>query len=176
MSELANEQNYEVVSPPSDLRKKVRVLSPREAKKFDPVKAAETALERLSRNFGDWMENESATLTKAWQNMQREGLSDETLDPLYQAAHNIKGQALTLGFPLVGQVAASFCQLIEHLPRTDALPMALTGQFVEAIRAMVAEGAKDTDNKTGVQLLQTLQSVTDDFLNQFPAKPDSPEC
>ncbi|MEH0072154.1 hypothetical protein V6L77_20735 [Pannonibacter sp. Pt2-lr] len=47
--------DVEFVEPPTDLRKKVRVMSPREAAKFDPVKAAEAALERLSVQFDGWM-------------------------------------------------------------------------------------------------------------------------
>ncbi|WFE92247.1 Hpt domain-containing protein [Roseibium porphyridii] len=172
MAKDAKDQNYEIVSPPTDLRSKVRELSPREAKKFDPVKAAEAALNRLSSHFGGWMDNETVALNSAWENVQANGLSEDTIEPLFQAAHNIKGQALTLGFPLVGQVAAGFCHLIENVPSPDALPTELAGRYVEAIRAMVMEGAKDADNKTGVALLETLQSVTDAYLAQFPPKTD----
>lgn len=166
------EQEYEVLTPPDDLRRKVRVLTPREAKKFDPVKAAEAALERLSSHFGNWMDNETKDLLSAWDCLQSEGLSEDTLAPLFQAAHNIKGQALTLGFPLVGQVAAGFCHLIETVPSADKLPLELAERYVEAIRAMVMEGAKDDGNKTGVELLESLESVSEDYLKQFPPPPD----
>ncbi|TYC65385.1 Hpt domain-containing protein [Stappia sp. BW2] len=172
MADTAKDQEYEILSPPSDLRSKVRELTPREAKKFDPVKAAEAALARLSSHFGTWMDNESATLLRAWEAVRTEGLNDETLASLFQAAHNIKGQALTLGFPLVGQAAASFCHLIETVPSPDKLPLSLVERYVEAIRAMVAEGAKDEANKTGVELLKTLQGVTEEYLAQFPPQPD----
>jgi len=173
MADTAKDQEYEIVSPPTDLRSKVRELSPREAKKFDPVKAAEAALQRLSSHFGNWMDNETRDLLSAWESIKVDGLSEDRLATLFQAAHNIKGQALTLGFPLVGQVAAGFCHLIENLPSPDKLPLELSGRYVEAIRAMVTEGAKDEDNKTGVRLLETLLSVTDDYLAQFPQKEDA---
>ncbi|PVB60017.1 Hpt domain-containing protein [Labrenzia sp. 011] len=172
MADTAKDQTCEILSPPSDLRSKVRELTPRESRKFDPVKAAEDALHRLSQNFGTWMDNETRDLTRAWEIVQSEGLSEETLATLFQAAHNIKGQALTLGFPLVGEVAASFCHLIETVPSPSALPLDLTERYVEAIRAMVKEGAKDDANRTGVQLLETLRAVTGDFLAQFPPEPD----
>jgi len=172
MADTAKDQEYEILTPQTDLRAKVRELTPREAKKFDPVKAAEAALQRLSPHFGNWMDNETRELLSAWESVRTDGLSEETLATLYQAAHNIKGQALTLGFPLVGQVAAGFCELIEHLPSPDKLPMQLAERYVEAIRAMVMEGAKDDDNKTGVALLDTLRSVTDAYLAQFPKKDD----
>ncbi|MBG6142774.1 Hpt domain-containing protein [Roseibium album] len=167
MAETAQDQNYEILTPPDDLRRKVRELTPREAKKFDPIKAAEAALNRLSGHFGSWMINETVTLLRAWETAQTEGMTEETVAPLFQAAHNIKGQALTLGFPLVGRVAASFCHLIETVPSPEKLPLQLTERYVEAIRAMVMEGAKDDDNRTGVELLETLDIVTTDFLKQF---------
>jgi HPt (histidine-containing phosphotransfer) domain-containing protein len=172
MAEIAKDQDYEILSPPTDLRGKVRELTPREAKKFDPVKAAEAALERLSSHFGNWMDNETRTLMQAWDAVRSEGLDEDTLATLFQAAHNIKGQALTLGFPLVGQVAAGFCHLIENIPSADKLPLELAERYVEAIRAMVMEGARDADNKTGVTLLETLLGVTDEYLAQFPKKPE----
>ncbi|WP_305989416.1 Hpt domain-containing protein [Roseibium sp. MMSF_3544] len=170
MAETARDQDYEILTPPTTLRSKVRELTPREAKKFDPVKAAEAALKRISGHFGTWMDNETKALLGAWECVQHEGMSQETLDPLFQAAHNIKGQALTLGFPLVGQVAASLCHLIETVPAPEMLPLPLMERYVEAIRAMVMEGAKDIDNKTGVELLETLETVSGEFLKQFPSK------
>jgi len=170
MASSAQDQDYEIVQNPTDLRKKVRELSPREARKFDPVKAAEAALARIAPHFGSWMENEARALVNAWEKVQSDGLTEETVDALYQAAHNIKGQALTLGFPLVGDVAASFCHLIETLPNKQDLPFTLAEGFVEAVRAMVSEGAKDTANKTGVELLETLRTATEAYLAQFPPK------
>ncbi|WP_417672332.1 Hpt domain-containing protein [Roseibium sp.] len=163
-AETLEDGDYERLTPPTDLRKKVRIMSKREAAKFDPVKAAEQALARLSQNFGDWMSNETKTLTDSWDHIQKDGLTKESLDTLYQGAHNIKGQALTLGYPLVGSVAASFCHLIETVPSPEALPLPLVEQYVEAIRAMVAEGAKDENNTTGAALLDKLTEVTNDYL------------
>ena len=163
-AESLEDEEYEVLTPPTDLRKKVRMMGKWEAAKFDPVKAAEDALQRLSQNFGSWMANEAKDLMSAWATIQRDGLTSESLDTMYQCAHNIKGQALTLGYPLVGSVASSFCHLIETVPSPQDLPLPLVEQYVEAIRAMVAENAKDEQNQTGAALLDRLKEVTDDYL------------
>ncbi|ADZ70080.1 Hpt domain-containing protein [Polymorphum gilvum] len=161
---------YEIVTPPTDLRKKVRVLSPREAAKFDPVKAAEAALECLSSHFDSWMGKEVDDLFSAWSAIQADGMDKAHLQTLYQAAHNIKGQAQTLGYPLVGSVAANFCHLIESIADSQDLPLPLVGQHVEAIRAMVAENARDDANRTGVALLARLKDVTEDYLEKYAAR------
>jgi len=174
-AEEASDDGYEIITPPTDLRSKVRVLTKREAAKFDPVKAAEAAIERLSQNFGTWMLNETRDLCAAWDAIEARGPNAENLDTLYQATHNIKGQALTLGYPLVGDVAARFCTLIERLPDPSDLPVELSARYVEAIRAMVSEGAKDEANKTGAELLETLSEVTDAFLKTLPQKDEKPD-
>ena len=167
------DEEREILSPPTDLRKKVRILSKREAKNFDPVKAAEQALERLSGKFDGWMSNETSELMDAYDTIRAEGLDKANLETLYQAVHNMKGQALTLGYPLVGSVAGSFCRLLEHVPGPEKLPLSLTEQYVEAIRAMVTEGARDTDNAMGAALAARLEEVTEDYLRQFPPKTEN---
>ena len=160
----------EVLTPPVDLRKKVRILNNREAAKFDPVKAAETALSRLSGNFDGWMQKETEDLATAFDAIRTEGVNEGNLDTLFQAVHNIKGQAITLGYPLVGQVAASFCRLIEHVPSPEKLPLPLAEQYVEAIRAMVAEDARDTANTIGAALLKKLSDVSEEYLASLEGK------
>ncbi|MTI42229.1 Hpt domain-containing protein [Roseibium hamelinense] len=166
-AKTAEGEEYEVLTPPTDLRQKVRILTKREAAKFDPVAAAEAAIQRLSSNFGTWMDKETEDLLGAMQHLRDGGADAERLDRLYQSAHNIKGQALTLGYPLVGSVAASFCHLIENLPEPSDFPMELGERYVEAIRAMVSEGAKDADNPTGSKLLESLTEVSDAYLEKF---------
>lgn len=165
-SDFTDDEAYEVVKPPKDLRKKVRIMSPREAKNFDPVKAAETALARLSQNFDGWMVNGSKELHEAYENLAANGINAETVGRLYQAAHNMKGQAATLGYPLVGDVAGSLCYLIEEVPSPSDLPKALLAQYVDAIRAMVSENARDQQNALGTALLAKLNEVTNDYLSQ----------
>lgn len=171
MADNNEEQEYEVSKPPTDLRKKVRELTAREARKFDPIKAAELALERLSSKFDGWMENETKTLLKAWETLKQSPPTSEAIDELFQTAHNIKGQAHTLGFPLVGNVAAELCYLLEHLPTPEDLPKSLCERYIEAIRAMVLEGAKDENDATGAELLKTLRSVTDNFIEKNSKTP-----
>lgn len=168
-AETLEETDYEVLSPPNDLRKKVRVLNKRESAKFDPVKAAEAALQRISKNFDGWMKTEAMELVTIFEAIKENGIDAERLDALFQSVHNLKGQAVTLGYPLIGSVAASFCQLIEHVPAPDALPLALAEQYVIAIRAMVTEDARSMDNETGAALLNKLSEVTDGYLAQFNA-------
>jgi len=167
--DILDDPNLERFSAPTDLRKKVRVMSPREAAKFDPVKAAEQALEKLSTQFDTWMGNEIDELLDALKALKEDPTSRDLQVTLFQAAHNIRGQGETLGYPLVGHVAGSLCRLIDGMPSPTKLPMALVEQHVEAIRAMVAEDARDNANTIGNALFNKLADVTDDYLDQVNA-------
>ncbi len=163
---------YELVKPPRDLRSKVRVMSDREAARFDPIKSAEAALQRLSHDFDDWMATEAGALSDAWTDIQSNGMDEERCASLFRAAHDIKGQASTFGYPLVGAVAGNLCHLIEHVKPQD-LPQTLVAQHVDAIRAMVAETARQEENPTALALVERLADVTEDFIKR--TVPDADE-
>lgn len=127
---------------------------------------AEQALQQLSVNFDDWMLKESAQLTAARDGAKQALYSEETLTELFQAAHNLKGQASTLGYPFADEICASLCRLIEKTGEKSRLPTCLVDQHVDAVRALVSEGAKGSDNPTASVLAKRLRDVTNDFLQQ----------
>ncbi|MCH8239128.1 MAG: Hpt domain-containing protein [Proteobacteria bacterium] len=132
---------------------------------------AEKALDKLSVNFDDWMATESKNLTAARDAARAAGFSPDTLGVLFQAAHNLKGQASTLGYPFADEICASLCRLIDKIPDKSRLPLVLLDQHVDAVRALVAEAAKGTDNPKASVLARRLQNVTSDFLAQEFARP-----
>ena len=132
---------------------------------------AEQALQQLSVNFDDWMLKESTQLTSARDAAKQALYSEETLTELFQAAHNLKGQASTLGYPFADEICASLCRLIEKTDDITRLPTSLVDQHVDAVRALVHEGAKGNDNPTASVLAKRLRDVTNDFLQQKSPSP-----
>ena len=65
----------------------------------DPVARAEAALAQLSNEFADWMHAECERLDAARQEVKRLGFTKKTHDELFRAAHDIKGEAATFGYP-----------------------------------------------------------------------------
>lgn len=131
---------------------------------------AEKALDKLSVNFDEWMATESRNLTAARDAAEAAAFSPDTLGVLFQAAHNLKGQASTLGYPFADEICASLCRLIDKIPDKSRIPLVLVDQHVDAVRAVVAEVAKGTDNPKASVLAKRLQDVTSDFLAQEIAR------
>jgi hypothetical protein len=124
------------------------------------VARAEAAIAVLSPQFESWMENEVGTVAKTWQKWKALDFGDgEERETFYRSAHDLKGQAATLGFPLAAQVAASLCALLEAPNAQNPIPTELIGQHVNAIRAIYRERAKDESDRVGMALVVALEEM-----------------
>src|SRR6185295_3391415 len=99
----------EIFMPPNILKAKVGSV----AGGIDTaaIKRAEAAMETLKAEFNDWLTDDIARLTKV-----RGGFANsatpEMRAELFRAAHDLKGQADTYGYPLVARVASSLANLL----------------------------------------------------------------
>ena len=158
---MASYADHEVITPPNRLQKAVAIAKPAG---FDPIARAEEALGNLASEFSGWMNQECEQLDEARQKVKAEGFAEETRDTLFRAAHDIKGEAATFGFPLVAPPAESLCRLIEHTPDMARIPLELVDQHVDAIRAIIREGARPDIEDVAWALTRRLRDVTDEFL------------
>ncbi len=158
---VATLADHEVITPPHELRK---ALTQATDSDDDPVARAEAALAQLSTEFADWMHSECERLEAARQEVKRAGFTKQTRDELFRAAHDIKGEAATFGYPAVTAVADSLCRLIEHTPDMTRIPLALVEQHVDAVRAIAREHARTDLAAIATALTRRLREVTDEFL------------
>ncbi len=162
--------DHEIITPPNELRKAVAAAGPDDD---DPVARAEAALVQLSSEFTAWMQAECERIETARQAIKLLGMTEHTHNALFRAAHDIKGEAGTFGYPEVVGVADSLCRLLEHTPEIARIPVVLIDQHVDAVRAMTRETARPDKAEVADALVRRLREVTDDFLkreNEF--RPD----
>jgi hypothetical protein len=156
--------DYEVITPANELRMAVFEDGKPGMAGDNPIARAEKALAELSSEFSSWMNSECDRLDAARRDVKAKGFSKATRDALFLAAHDIKGQAATFGYPLVASSADSLCRLIEHTPDVNRIPLALVDQHVEAIRAIIREKARSDVVQIADALTKRLREVTDEFL------------
>jgi len=152
--------DHEVITPPNRLQAAVG----RAIEGDDPVARAEAALAQLSSEFSRWMNDECEQLDRAHRNVRQSGMTALAHDALFRSAHDIKGQAATLGFPLVAAVAESLCCLIEETHDPARIPLDLVDQHVDAVRAIVREHGRPHAEATAAQLTRTLRQVCEEFI------------
>jgi HPt (histidine-containing phosphotransfer) domain-containing protein len=159
---VATYADYEVITPPHDLRKAVAAADDDD----DPVARAEAALVELSSEFAAWMQAECERLETARQAFVDAGMTKQTHEALFRAAHDIKGEAATFGYPEAAGVAESLCRLLEHTPAIERIPLKLIDQHVDAVRAITREHARPDLSSIAAALQRKLRDVTDEFLKR----------
>jgi HPt (histidine-containing phosphotransfer) domain-containing protein len=160
---VVNHGDHEVIVPENKLRAAVSKGSPKDDGE-DAISRAERALAALSPEFGAWMDSECDRLDRARRDVLRDGFADANKEALFRAAHDIKGEAATFGYPAVASAAESLCRLVEHAPDPDRIPSALIEQHVDAVRAIYREYGHSDAHKLADTLSKRLREVTDDFL------------
>lgn len=163
--------DHHVITQPNPLRNVLRRVAERDLD--DPVARAEKALAGLSGEFKNWMTVEADRLSDAHAAILRDGFTNATREELFRAAHDIKGDAATFGFPSAGAAAESLCRIIEHAPDLDEVPSNLIAHHINAIQAIVRERTKLDTAATAGELSRQLRGVADEYLTY--ANRDRPE-
>jgi hypothetical protein len=97
--------DYEVITPDArHLHRSSRAAEPDEP---DPVIKAEEALAQISNEFETWMAAECDRLDIARHKARDSGLAKQTKQDLFLAAHDLKGDSGTFGYPEVVPAAGA---------------------------------------------------------------------
>jgi len=169
--EIKTFADHHVITQPNPLQNVLRRVAEQDFD--DPVARAEKALAGLSGEFKNWMGIEADRLSAAHAAILRNGFTKLAREELFRAAHDIKGDAATFGYPSAGAAAESLCRIIEHAPDLDTVPSDLIAHHINAIQAIVRERTKLDTVSTASELSQKLREVADEYLTH--ANRDRPE-
>lgn len=154
--------DHHVITQANPLRRVIRMVDERDLD--DPVARAEKALADLSGEFQEWMSVECDRLAAAHAAVLKHGFNSLTREELFRAAHDIKGDAATFGYPTAAAAAESLCRIIEHAPDLDKVPANLIAHHINAIQAIVREHSRTDTIETANELSRRLRGVADEFL------------
>jgi HPt (histidine-containing phosphotransfer) domain-containing protein len=169
--EIKTFADHHVITQPNPLQNVLRRVAEQDFD--DPVARAEKALAGLSGEFKNWMGIEADRLSAAHAAILRNGFTKLAREELFRAAHDIKGDAATFGYPSAGAAAESLCRIIEHAPDLDRVPSDLIAHHINAIQAIVRELTKLDTVSTASELSRKLRGVADEYLTH--ANRDRPE-
>jgi chemotaxis protein histidine kinase CheA len=160
--EIKKFADHQVITQPNPLRKVLRRVADDDID--DPIARAEKALADMSGDFKEWMAVETNRLSAAYAAVLEHGFTKPTRDELFRAAHDIKGDAATFGFPSAGVAAESLCRIIEHAPDLSRVPAELIAHHINAIDAIVRERTKLDTISMSSELSRRLRGVADEYL------------
>lgn len=153
----------QVIRPPNTLRMKV-------GGGFGGIDAnaiakAELALQAMSSQFGQWLQDEIEKLDKAQADIRTSGYNALTAEALYFRAHDLKGLGSTYQYPLVTRLAGSLCKMMDDPAKRMAAPVVLLDAHIDAIRAVVRDEIQTDDHPVGKILAETLEARVADHLS-----------
>lgn len=124
------------------------------------ITRAQETLKALSGSMEQWLDADIERLQVARTDAEGMGWSDTALESMMSAAHDLKGMGATYGFPIITDIAASLCRLIETEAGKAAARAnsALVCAHVDALRAAARERIVDATHPIGRALLQALAS------------------
>jgi HPt (histidine-containing phosphotransfer) domain-containing protein len=154
--------DHHVITQPNPLRKVLRRVGDKDLD--DPIARAEQALAGLSGEFKDWMLVETGRLSAAYAAVLESGFTSAASEELFRAAHDIKGDAATFGYPSAAAAANSLCRIIEHAPDLDKVPAELFTHHINAVLAIVNDHTKLDSAKVAGELSRRLRKVADEYL------------
>ena len=103
-------------------------------------------------------------LSAAHAALLKDGFTPEACQELFRAAHDVKGDATTFGYPSAAAAAESLCRLIEHAPDLEKVPGKLVTHHINAIRAIVHDHTKLDSATVADKLSRRLRKVADEYL------------
>jgi HPt (histidine-containing phosphotransfer) domain-containing protein len=156
--------DHEIITPQHPLARFVVITNNDMTPDLDPIARAEAALDRLSHEFDTWMHDECDRLDRVRARVIASGLSGSAREDLFRAAHDIKGQAVTFGYPHAADAAESLCRVLDHAPDPQRVPIELINQHVDGVCAIIRENERDRENHVAQMLATTLRRVADEFL------------
>ena len=157
--------DHTVIVPPHRLHSVIKHTPEPGDFAMDVVARAESALAEIKHEFRDWMGAECKALEAARNELAKNGPSKPAIRKVFDAAHEVKGQAAVLGFPLAGRIAAILCRLLNHAPNAQLVPLILIEKHVDAIEAVVREEIHTTEDATGREIFERLARIVEDFLS-----------
>jgi len=153
----------QVIRPPNTLRMKV-------GGGFGGIDAgaiakAEQALQAMSSQFGQWLQDEIVKLDQAQAEIRSAGYNAATAEALYFRAHDLKGLGTTYQYPLVTRLAGSLCKMMDDPAKRMAAPIVLLDAHIDAIKAVVRDAIQTEDHPVGKILVEALEARVADHLS-----------
>lgn len=155
---MAREKPIEIITPPNAL--KTKIGGPMPALDQQAIARAEAALEKLSDQFSDWVNEELTKMLAAWAAFEANPHSPKTKDDLHRAAHDLKGLAPTYGYPLVGRMCATLCKLTGDEHGDITAPVSLLKAHVDGVKAAINGKIMGANHPVGLALAAELEGHT----------------
>lgn len=125
------------------------------------VGKAEAALLRLQEEFEACVGEEIERL-RAFRATFNANPTASELGHLHMLAHNLKGLGATAGFPVISQISAQLCALLDDEDYEFAEQVGLIDDHIDALSALFAQRVRTPEHPVGRQIVSQLRQDLSD--------------
>lgn len=149
----------EVITPVSSLADKIQRREGEGAEAL--FEAADAAIESqaigyLGRLRSDLTEVKSAIDIALAADDRR----DAAVDRLFALIHNMKGQGTTFGYPLVSQIGALTCSILQRSQPADEARLRIVKAHIDALSIVIEHNLAGNGGSLGAKLVERLEGLS----------------
>ena len=85
---------------------------------------------------------------------------DAAVDRLFALIHNMKGQGTTFGYPLVSQIGALTCSMLQRARPTDDARLRIVKAHIDALSIVIEHNLAGDGGPLGVKLVERLEGLS----------------
>lgn len=112
----------------------------------EAIANAEKELSKIASGFDVWLGEDIDAFLTAHANWLADPGDGELRGRFFRKAFDLRGQATTLGQPLVGDIAGSLAILLDSIDDLGRVPMRLVEAHVSSIKAVMAAPDGESDD------------------------------
>jgi chemotaxis protein histidine kinase CheA len=138
------------------------------------IAAAESNLAALAADYPALAAETLAELRAAWAEIGADPAAPGPHARLFRAAHTLKGEGTSFGYPLASAVAASLCLVLERGHARDPLGRPAVEAHVAALGAILDARLAGGGGELGARLMLALRDRVANGAAALRARPEAP--
>lgn len=128
---------------------------------------ARADIEELMADYRTWARADVARATQLFQAIKAERSSArDAFAEIFQAAHDIKGQGTSFGYPLVTRIADSLCRLARDAGEPSTRQIEVAGMHIKALDLVLAQGITGSGGLAGAKICESIEAATRGVLGE----------
>ena len=153
------DSGFEVIKPPDTLSARVKLNGPNAVKTEGLEMSDDGFIEKVAANYLEYFKKDLKMLSTAFVQLSKSPENKEAREAVFNASHDIKGQAGSFGYILITDIANHLCRFLEKVDVIEKKHLDVIGFHVEAMKIAEAKNMKGNGGPAGQKLLDGLKGV-----------------
>ena len=154
--------DIEIIPPSNMLRIKLGVTGDvDEEMDLQALRKAEEAVAELHETYPEWVKpdvDRMACLLDESKTLSGEE-RENRLQEIFDLAHNVKGQGVSFGYPLMTQIGESLCDFLRAPKTMDGAAFQLVESHILAMQAVIRDRICDEDDPLAIKTVSELRAA-----------------